>query len=82
MLPPVSGSQEGTGVKILPRKFDNLLGFDPATVHKLEALQVDNLKSRALGCNLSLKKMQDTLLLLHRTIPPNSLTHSKKTACD
>lgn len=56
MLAPVSGSQEGAGVKILPRKFDNLLGFDPAAVHKLEALQVDNLKSRAWGYNLSLKK--------------------------
>lgn len=50
MLPQVSGSQEGTGVKILPRKFDNLLGFDPATVHELEALQVDNLKSTGLKC--------------------------------
>lgn len=40
----VPGSQEGAGVKILPREFDNLLGLDPATIHKLEALQVDNLK--------------------------------------
>lgn len=48
MLPQVSGSQEGTGVKILPWKFDNLLGFDPAAVHELEALQVDNLKSTGL----------------------------------
>lgn len=48
MLPQVSGSQEGTGVKILPRKFDNLLGFDPAAVHELEALQVDNLESTGL----------------------------------
>ncbi len=42
----VSGSQEGAGVKILPRELDNLLGLDPATVHKLEALQMDNLKKR------------------------------------
>lgn len=49
VLSQVSGSQEGTGVKVLPREFDNLLGFDPATVHQLEALQVDNLKSGARG---------------------------------
>lgn len=47
MLSQVSGGQEGTGVETLPWKFDNLLGFDPASVHKLEALQVDDLKSRA-----------------------------------
>lgn len=46
VLSQVSGGQEGTGVKALPRKFDNLLGFDPATVDELEALQVDDLRSR------------------------------------
>lgn len=49
LLSQVSGSQEGTGVEILPRKLDDLLGFDPAAVHKLESLQVDNLTSGAWG---------------------------------
>lgn len=39
----VPGSQEGAGIKILPWKLDDLLGLDPATIHELEALQVDNL---------------------------------------
>lgn len=46
VLLQVSGSQEGAGVKVLPRELDNLLGFDPTTIYKLEALQVDNLKKR------------------------------------
>lgn len=46
MLLQVSGSQESTGVEIFPRELDNLLGLDPATIHKLEALQVDDLKKR------------------------------------
>lgn len=46
MLSQVSGGQEGTGVEALPREFDNLLGFDPAAVDELEALQVDDLRSR------------------------------------
>lgn len=46
VLLQVSGSQEGAGVKIHPRKLDNLLGFDPTTIYKLEALKVDNLKKR------------------------------------
>lgn len=46
VLLQVSGSQEGAGVAIFPRELDNLLGLDPAAVHKLEALQVDNLKKK------------------------------------
>lgn len=46
VLPQVSGSQEGARIEILPGKLDDLLGFDPTSVHKLEALQVDNLKNR------------------------------------
>lgn len=46
MLLQVSGSQESTGVEIFPRELDNLLGFDPAAIHELEALQVDDLKKR------------------------------------
>lgn len=46
VLLQVSGSQEGAGVEIFPRELDNLLGLDPAAVHKLEALQVDNLKKK------------------------------------
>ena len=37
------GSQEGTGVEILPGELNDLLGLDPTPVYKLEALQVDNL---------------------------------------
>lgn len=46
VLLQVSWSQKGAGIKILLWKLDNLLGLDPATVHELEALQVDNLESR------------------------------------
>lgn len=46
VLLQVSGSQEGAGVKILPRELNNLLGFDPAAVDELETLQMDNLERR------------------------------------
>lgn len=39
----VSRSQEGAGIKTLPWKLDNLLGFNPTTINKLEAFQVNNL---------------------------------------
>lgn len=54
MLLQVSGSQEGAGVKILPWELDNLLGFDPTTVYKLKALQVDNLGKRTHVINTDL----------------------------
>lgn len=47
LLLNVPGCQEGTGVEALPRKLDYLLWLDPAAVHKLEALQVDDLRVRA-----------------------------------
>lgn len=38
VLLQVPGSQEGAGVEVFPGELDDLLGFDPAAVHKLEAL--------------------------------------------
>lgn len=46
MLLQVPRGQEGAGVETLPWELDDLLGFDPATVDELEALQVDNLRNR------------------------------------
>lgn len=38
--------QEGSRVKLFTRKLHYLLGLDPATIHKLEALQVNNLEKQ------------------------------------
>lgn len=47
MLLQVSGSQEGAGVEILSRELHDLLGLDPTAVHKLEPLEVDDLKKES-----------------------------------
>lgn len=47
LLLRVPGRQEGAGVEALPRELDYLLRLDPAAVHELEALQVDDLRVRA-----------------------------------
>lgn len=47
LLLRVPGRQEGARVEALPRELDDLLRLDPAAVHKLEALQVDDLRVSA-----------------------------------
>lgn len=47
LLLHVPGCQESTGVEALSWELDYLLWLDPAAVHKLEALQVDDLRFTA-----------------------------------
>lgn len=76
VLSQVSGGQEGTGVKILPWKLDNLLGFDPATIHELEALQVDNLK-RARG----FRRVAEMSAWFHCSFYTTHTTQADKETC-
>ena len=46
LLPQVPRGQEGAGVKALPGELDDLLGLNPAPVHEVEALQMNDLERK------------------------------------